>query len=398
MPEPFWEDGLRDDMPEIPLKIQYLPPPVANNGDSTIAVGSGPRLHPLGFPSAGTSTSCRCQVVRSLGRWSAGLKYPETSAYDAWVYAISRAERYIYVEQQYFISNMGEKGARNRIAEAILRRVEWAVDKSRPFRVYVVIPERPNSEAVSYFTRRTLLQDGSDNSGKKKLCLRSRISAVLRTAREGTHWHGSDADRVLSVCTLYSAGRSVSGRWDVGDVYVHSKVLVCDDNVAVIGSANVNDRSFSGDGDSELGVIIWDGESENQVTGAVRDFRLRLWRQYLGFQVDGSQDRKISDPSSDSAYGEWTRTSQKNLSLLTSVTNFTPRDTITSFRQWNSLLSKYDHKSPEKKSAALDRPERLVEMRGQLVKYPIMFLSDQRKRGIVEHFTTTSSLVKEYFL
>ena len=39
-------------------------------------------------------------------------------------------------------------------------------------------------------------------------------------------------------------------------IYVHSKLMVVDDRTAILGSANVNDRSMLGDRDSELGVVI----------------------------------------------------------------------------------------------------------------------------------------------
>ncbi len=37
-------------------------------------------------------------------------------------------------------------------------------------------------------------------------------------------------------------------------VYVHSKVMIVDDRVALIGSSNINDRSLLGSRDSEVWV------------------------------------------------------------------------------------------------------------------------------------------------
>lgn len=39
-------------------------------------------------------------------------------------------------------------------------------------------------------------------------------------------------------------------------VYVHSKLMIVDDDWAILGSANINDRSMVGDWDSELAVIM----------------------------------------------------------------------------------------------------------------------------------------------
>ena len=41
-------------------------------------------------------------------------------------------------------------------------------------------------------------------------------------------------------------------------VYIHSKVMVVDDEWAIIGSANINDRSLVGNRDSEIAAVIHD--------------------------------------------------------------------------------------------------------------------------------------------
>jgi len=39
-------------------------------------------------------------------------------------------------------------------------------------------------------------------------------------------------------------------------VYVHSKLIIIDDDITLMGSANINDRSMKGDRDSELAVTM----------------------------------------------------------------------------------------------------------------------------------------------
>ncbi len=41
-------------------------------------------------------------------------------------------------------------------------------------------------------------------------------------------------------------------------VYVHSKLMIIDDVAAIIGSANINDRSMQGSRDSEIAVLFRD--------------------------------------------------------------------------------------------------------------------------------------------
>ena len=41
-------------------------------------------------------------------------------------------------------------------------------------------------------------------------------------------------------------------------VYVHSKLMIVDDDTVIIGSANINDRSLLGNRDSEIAVMFED--------------------------------------------------------------------------------------------------------------------------------------------
>lgn len=76
-------------------------------------------------------------------------------------------------------------------------------------------------------------------------------------------------------------------------IYVHSKTMVVDDLYAIIGSANINDRSLLGERDSELAVLVCDEETHRaDVNGVgsnqvVRKFahqlRIDLWNKIFGF-------------------------------------------------------------------------------------------------------------------
>jgi phospholipase D1/2 len=41
-------------------------------------------------------------------------------------------------------------------------------------------------------------------------------------------------------------------------LYIHSKVMIVDDKRVIMGSANINDRSQKGDGDSEIALVVED--------------------------------------------------------------------------------------------------------------------------------------------
>ena len=83
-------------------------------------------------------------------------------------------------------------------------------------------------------------------------------------------------------------------------IYVHSKLLIVDDAVAIVGSANTNDRSLSGDGDSEIAAVVVDTEdvryedlgNGNKVHTRkfARDLRRAIWRKHLGMELPQKAD------------------------------------------------------------------------------------------------------------
>ena len=53
------------------------------------------------------------QVLRSCSKWSAGIDGFENSIYRAYISAIDSAEHYIYIENQFFITNSGQTNLPN---------------------------------------------------------------------------------------------------------------------------------------------------------------------------------------------------------------------------------------------------------------------------------------------
>ena len=74
------------------------------------------------------------------------------------------------------------------------------------------------------------------------------------------------------------------------ETYIHSKLMIVDDRVVLIGSANINDRSQNGDRDSETAIVIEDRDMIESTMNGQRymasrfaaTFRRHLWRQHLG--------------------------------------------------------------------------------------------------------------------
>jgi phosphatidylserine/phosphatidylglycerophosphate/cardiolipin synthase-like enzyme len=112
-------------------------------------------------------------------------------------------------------------------------------------------------------------------------------------------------ERAIDVCR--AAGGDRFAIYDVENhdgvpVYVHAKVVVIDDVWLMVGSDNLNRRSWTHD--SELSAAVLDDTRDQRRPldpaglgdGArvlARDLRLTLWREHLDLSDDGSQDEGL---------------------------------------------------------------------------------------------------------
>ena len=77
-------------------------------------------------------------------------------------------------------------------------------------------------------------------------------------------------------------------------LYIHAKVIIVDDRIALIGSANINERSMLGSRDSECAAVVRDtdvlwstmGGEPFQVGRFAHTLRMRLMREHIGVDVD----------------------------------------------------------------------------------------------------------------
>jgi phosphatidylserine/phosphatidylglycerophosphate/cardiolipin synthase-like enzyme len=122
----------------------------------------------------------------------------------------------------------------------------------------------------------------------------------------------------ISFYSLRTEGRVGAARHSE-QVYVHSKVMIVDDLVALIGSANINDRSLGKDTDSEIAVVVSGGASvlsrmdgmQYLASEFVHCLRVRLWREHLGLLRTPGYD--VSDAVSDEVFfGLWMTIARSN--------------------------------------------------------------------------------------
>ncbi|XP_057962752.1 phospholipase D zeta 1-like isoform X2 [Malania oleifera] len=346
----------------------------------------------------GPRTPCRCQVIRSVSQWSAGTSQTEQSIHRAYCSLIEKAEHFIYIENQFFISGLsGDEIVQNRIVEALYKRIMLAHKQQKCFRVIVVIPLLPG------------FQGGLDDGGAATV--RAIMHWQYRTICRGKNsiLHelnvrlGPKTYDYISFYGLRSYGRLFDdGAIATSQVYVHSKVMIVDDRVVLIGSSNINDRSLLGSRDSEIAVLVEDKDvfissmdGEPWKAGKFSySLRLSLWSEHLGIQ--GEEIRQIRDPIADSTYkGIWMETAKKNTQIYHDVFGCIPNDLIHSRAALRQTMAEWKHKlghttidlgiAPEKlneESKATDPLERLKLTRGHLVFFPLEFMCEEDLRPV----------------
>ncbi|XP_047193847.1 phospholipase D1 isoform X2 [Hippoglossus stenolepis] len=315
----------------------------------------------------------RVQILRSASDWSAGIKYHEESIHNAYVHAIKNSQHFVYIENQFFISCADNRHVFNKIGDAIAERIIRAYREGKRYRVYVVTPLLPGFEgdintgggsaiqAVMHFNYRTM------NRGEHSI-----ISQLRKEM--GDQWMN-----YISIAGLRTHAE-LEGKLVTELIYVHSKMLIADDNTVIIGSANINDRSMLGKRDSEVAVIVEDSETvaavmDGQPYQAGRyglQLRLECFRMILGAFTDASID--VSDPISDHFYKEvWMATCARNATIYQKVFRCLPSSDVRNILELEGYLAK---EGLEKEDPARAREE-LRKIRGFLVQFPLQFLCEQ---------------------
>uniref|UniRef100_A0A452TYD2 Phospholipase n=1 Tax=Ursus maritimus TaxID=29073 RepID=A0A452TYD2_URSMA len=322
--------------------------------------------HELKYQVPG-SVSASVQLLRSAADWSAGIKYHEESIHTAYVHVIENSKHYIYIENQFFISCADDKVVFNKIGDAIAQRI------LKRYRVYVVIPLLPGFEgdistgggnalqAIMHFNYRTMCRGENSILGQ--------LNAKL-----GNQWIN-----YISFCGLRTHAE-LEGNLVTELIYVHSKLLIADDNTVIIGSANINDRSMLGKRDSEMAVIVQDTETvpsvmdgeEYQAGRFAQGLRLQCFRVVLGYLSDPSEN--IQDPVSDKFFKEvWVATAARNATIYDKVFRCLPNDEVHNLIQLRDFITKpiLAREDP------IRAEEELKKIRGFLVQFPFYFLSEE---------------------
>ena len=328
----------------------------------------------------GNGYNVQGQILRSVDNWSAGQPH-EDSIHNAYVNAIKNAKHFIYIENQFFISSQDSGKVETMIQEALVERIVRAHKAEESFHAIVIIPLKPE------------LPDDWDAKNWNAKALRS-----VHFWNQATLFHGEDSllsklekqnipnEVALKYFSVYSLRKyDLIGKHFVTEiVYVHSKIMIVDDRLAIIGSANINDRSMLGDRDSEIAVMIEDLEFvDGRMDGAeykmgkfAHSLRCDLLKEHLGMVGDSEGDIKINDPLANSFIEGVVDLAKKNTGLFLSVfgKGLLPRDDVEDFEELKDCKD-----IPVRQKATPQRREILTEIKGTIVNHPSKFLSKALK-------------------
>ncbi|MCP1574551.1 phospholipase D1/2 [Herbaspirillum rubrisubalbicans] len=297
----------------------------------------------------------------------ASLRQKEDHIKKAMLNLISKANHFIYIENQFFVGDLGrpvyavpddggalspaarfintqkgklsmysEVGLRmtddtkdakkmydpptNEICKALVERIQRAIlnEDPQPFHVYITLPVHPEGDfmttasvAVQVFWTMQTISFGTNSllNGIRRGLLAKRLRdqkkpykhILLETQKD----FGKELDEIpLEDCFDYvtllnlRSWTKLGERYVTEQIYVHTKLMIVDDLYALFGSANINDRSLNGEGDSEIAVLVADKENARAdicgdgVPRPVRNFahklRMDIWEKLFGISGNGS--------------------------------------------------------------------------------------------------------------
>ena len=265
-------------------------------------------------------------------------------------------------------------------------------------------------------------------------------SQYLRYQEAASH-HSDQTWDTVSACYMDSGPDLHSAPWNGSpeseldafvseQLYIHTKVLIADDQIVICGSANLNDRSQLGNHDSEIAVVIEDPTPVRSTMGGhvytasafATSLRRQLYRRHLGLLPDQPCDRPnsnwtpvtrdpneydwgspadllVRDPMDPKFRELWLQTARQNTEIFTRAFHPVPNDKVRTWDDYDGFFSKYFVVPGEAKEKAdegysqgkvdyghvvreefpggiSELKDLLSGVRGNLVEMPLQFLID----------------------
>jgi len=217
---------------------------------------------PAAVPGAATT-----QLTRTLwgGGFFPGRPAGEVSIFESYIRAIANAQRYIYLENQYFTCR--------EVADALIN----AVKANSQLEIILLTNNKVDIPLYSFWHPANVTR---------------LLTGLTTTERERV--------RVFTLWT-HEPGVVAGSPSRIGRSYVHSKIAIVDDDWATIGSANLDGVSLllSEHADrlgqqeiraTEANIVVFGTAAGGSATTLPGDLRKLLWAEHLGFSPANAPD------------------------------------------------------------------------------------------------------------
>ncbi|CAG8527427.1 16686_t:CDS:10 [Acaulospora colombiana] len=341
------------------------------------------------------SGSCSVQILRSSSTWSHGIPESERSIQDAYIDTIKKAKYFVYIENQFFTTKETEDyQIKNLIGKAIVERVVQAYKNDEKFRIIITLQLIPAaSDEIKKYTYENML-----TKYYQSIC-RNKNSIINRIKKAGC----DTPERYISFYTLRAHNETGTCTTEVS---IQSKLLIVDDRIVIIGSANLMDRSLNGDRDSEVAAIIEDRSYiESKMDGMKWEagkfsatLRREIFKEHLGLKIEDDHgtsnydslpssieednfnlkklsyaDRIVEDPASDEFYYDyWLRIANTNTTIFRKIFRCVPDNSVTDWDEFDAFFSGGNSSVLEKEPM-----NGLSRIRGHLVVFPLNFMENE---------------------
>ncbi len=264
----------------------------------------------------------------------------------------------------------------NDLAGAIAERIEKAIDMGESFHVYMVLPVHPEGPlnmltlmTQVHLTMQTLslgensLVDRIQWAMEIKAYMdrgtteqEAKARALMKDNKDIPLYKKQNWQQYLTLLNLRTW--DMFGGYPVTEqIYVHSKLLIVDDRVAVIGSANINDRSQLGGRDSELAVVVSggttstesiDGHCNYPVCNAVQQLRIDLWRKLFGLEISHQEvkvkpasqlEATLTQPAAPSSWEAIQVQARDNAKKYEDSFTYVPRNGASIWPTWEEMVN-----------------------------------------------------------
>lgn len=256
-----------------------------------------------------------------------------------------------------------------RVALRLRRRIEKAFESNKKFRVFIILPLLPGfpGEVKETVTLQIILKYTYKTISRNRgLSLIEKLYQLM----------GEKFEDYISFFSLRTHGILNEVPY-TEMIYVHSKIMIVDDEVALIGSANINDRSLKGSRDSEIAVIIRDNcKVPSKMDGKIflaanfaQSLRIRLLKEHLGYNLNTYEiPEDLLDPLGDKLIKIMKEIANSNTIHYRQIFNCYPDD---NFKNFSDLDNFRDPPTKEKYNNYKDN------IFGNLVEFPLNFLKQE---------------------